>query len=129
MRADGRRGEARVGTDTFLQRPGRIVPNEVEVVIVAEDELIEQADRAAWTARYRPESGSGQVFLPSNWRHRRPVAAATCYAVRRRGRDAESGRIELRLTCIGTVDHGRKGEILIRRHGAGVDVLECDDAG
>src|SRR6185312_4937007 len=66
MRAHRRRRQTRIGAGAFLQRPRRVVPDEGEVVIAAQNELIEQADRAAGAAWYGAEAGRRQIFLPGN---------------------------------------------------------------
>src|SRR6185312_15496941 len=68
MRAHRRGRQAGVGADAFLQQPAGVVPDEGEVVIAAQDELIEDADRAAGAARNAAEAGRPQILL--SW-HRR----------------------------------------------------------
>ena len=63
VRSHFRRGQARIGTQAFLERAGGVVPDEGEVAAVAEDELVEEADRSA-----PAHSRAGQVQLAGHGR-------------------------------------------------------------
>ena len=59
MRADRRRRETGIRAYSFLQGSGRVVPDEGKVCTVAENELVEQADRAAWARSGRGRAVAG----------------------------------------------------------------------